>query len=87
MAKWAEKPVFVADKNEPICPIHVDTEIALIKADIQTIKKSNAASHQHIEREMEKLDKKIDKIDNRIWWVLGLLIVSVMTPMISGLFT
>jgi len=84
MAKWAEQPV--VKQERAVCPIHVDTEIALIKADMSTIKKSNEQSHQHIEREIEKLDKKIDKIDNRIWAILGLLIASVLGPMIANMF-
>ena len=37
----------------------------------------------HIEKDMEKQSKAIEKIDNRIWWVLGLLVVSTVIGMIK----
>ena len=48
-------------------------DIAEIKSDIKTIKDNHL---HHIELAMEKLD-------NRIWWVLGLLVVSTVIGVIE----
>jgi len=60
-----------------------DTEIALLKRDVETIRDNHLA---HMAEDIDKLDKKIDKIDNRIWAILGLLIASVLAPMIANMF-
>ena len=38
----------------------------------------------HIEKDMERQTKIIEKLDNRIWWVLGLLVVSTVIGMITN---
>lgn len=38
----------------------------------------------HIEKDMEKQTKAIEKLDNRVWWVLGLLVVSVVLGMVQS---
>jgi len=37
----------------------------------------------HIEKDMEKQSAIIAKLDNRIWWVLGILVVSTVISMIG----
>ncbi len=37
----------------------------------------------HIEKDMEKQSAIIAKLDNRIWWVLGILVVSTVIGMIG----
>ena len=37
----------------------------------------------HIEKDMERQTKKIEKLDNRIWWVLGILVVSTVIGMME----
>lgn len=40
----------------------------------------------HIEKDMEKQSRMIEKLDMRLWWVLGLLVVGIVIPaFISGL--
>lgn len=51
------------------------THIAEIKTDIKIIKENHLA---HIERDMEKQSNKIEKMDARLWWVLGLLVASTI---------
>ena len=65
-------------------PRSTDTEIALIKKDIETIKDNHLA---HIEKDMNKMSMKIDKIDNRLWWLAGIIIAATVGPLIAGLFT
>ena len=56
-------------------------DIQEIKTDINTIKTNHL---YHIERDMEKQTKIIEKLDNRIWWVLGLLVVATVIGMITN---
>ena len=62
----------------------VKTEIALIKKDISTIKDNHLA---HIEKDIDQINKKVDKIDNRLWWLAGIIIAATVGPLIAGLFT
>ena len=62
----------------------VKTEIALIKQDINTIKDNHLA---HIEKDMNRIHNKVDKIDNRLWWIAGIIIAATVGPLIAGLFT
>ena len=32
----------------------------------------------HIEKDMSSMDKRLEKLDNRIWWVLGVLVASTV---------
>ena len=62
----------------------VKTEIALIKQDINTIKDNHLA---HIEKDMNRIHQKVDKIDNRLWWLAGIIIAATVGPLIAGMFT
>ena len=55
-------------------------DISEIKHDIKTIKNNHL---HHIEKDMCRQRKAMEKLDNRIWWVLGLLVVSVVIGMIE----
>ena len=63
---------------------NVHTEIALIKKDISTIKDNHLS---HIEKDMNRIHTKVDKIDNRLWWLAGIIIAATVGPLIAGLFT
>ncbi len=67
--RWAE----VTEKNAK--------DIVDIKHSIDTIKNNHLA---HLEADMCKQSKLMDKLDNRIWWVLGILVVSTVIGMISN---
>lgn len=60
-----------------------DTDIALIQQELDTIKNNHL---HHMKEDIDRVEKKVDKIDNRIWWVLGLLVASVVGPMLASLF-
>jgi len=62
----------------------VKTEIALIKKDISTIKDNHLA---HIEKDMNRIHTKVDKIDSRLWWIAGIIIAATVGPLIAGMFT
>ena len=51
-----------------------------IKTDIKIIKENHL---KHIEKDMEKQTKTIDKLSDRLWWVLGLLVASTVAGMVG----
>jgi hypothetical protein len=55
-------------------------DIAEIKTDIKIIRDNHL---KHIEKDMCKQSKIIDKLDNRLWWVLGLLVASTVAGMVG----
>lgn len=55
--------------------------IAEIQNDIRTIKDNHL---HHIEKDMSKMEKTIDKMDMRIWAILVLLVGSVILGAISN---
>lgn len=63
---------------------NVETEIALIKQDINTIKDNHLA---HIEKDIDQIHKKVDKIDNRLWALAAIIIAATVGPLLAGLFT
>jgi hypothetical protein len=81
---WAEAHKVSEVSNKASCPVNVDTEIALIKKDMQVMKDNHL---YHIEKDMEKIHTKVDKLDNRLWWVLGILIASTVGTMLTNMIT
>jgi hypothetical protein len=54
-----------------------------MKKDIENIK---TVSLPNMEENIKQIDKKVDKIDARIWWILGLLVTSLIIPQIANFF-
>ena len=59
-----------------------DTEIALLKRDVENIRDNHLA---HMKQDIDSIERKVDKIDNRIWWVLGVLISTQVASMIANM--
>ena len=59
-----------------------ETEIALIKRDIETIRDNHL---HHMKEDIDRVEKKVDKIDNRIWWVLGILVASTVGTLLANM--
>ena len=58
-------------------------DIETIKSDIHIIKTNHL---HHIEKDMERQTKQIEKMDMRIWWILGLLVTGIVIPaLLKGL--
>ena len=55
-------------------------DISDIKHSIDVIKNNHL---HHIEADMCKQRKQIEKMDNRVWWVLGILVASTVISMIG----
>ena len=59
-----------------------NTEIALLKKDVAEIKDNHLA---HMKDDIDRIERKVDKIDNRIWWVLGILVSTQVASMIANM--
>ena len=59
-----------------------DTEIALLKKDVAEIKDNHLA---HMKDDIDRIERKVDKIDNRIWWGLGILVSTQVASMIANM--
>ena len=59
-----------------------DTEIALLKKDVAEIKDNHLA---HMKDDIDRIERKVDKIDIRIWWVLGILVSTQVASMIANM--
>ena len=55
--------------------------IGEIKSDLKTIKDNHL---YHIEKDMEKQSKMIEKMDVRLWGILILLVGSVVVAFVKG---
>ena len=60
-----------------------DTDIALIQQELDTIKNNHL---HHMKEDIDRVEKKVDRIDNRLYWILGLLVAGVVGPMLASLF-
>jgi len=54
--------------------------IAKLEATVENIRDNHLA---HMAEDIDRIERKVDKIDNRIWWVLGLLVASSVVGMIG----
>ena len=70
-----------AQKDVRITQLEIDTKI--IKSDISTIKNNHL---KHIEKSMDSMDNKIDKLDNRVWAILFGIITLAATNVLLGIF-
>jgi L-lactate utilization protein LutB len=55
-------------------------DIQEIKTDIHTIKTNHL---WHIERDMSELKEKVQAMDGRLWWILGVLVSTTILSLIS----
>jgi hypothetical protein len=50
--------------------------------EIDIIKNNHLA---HMAEDIDKLDRKVDKMDARLWWILAILVGATLLPMITDL--
>lgn len=62
-------------------------DIEVIKYDVSSLKESTREHNAKTEKDFELIHKKIDRIDSRLFWVLGVIIVATLGPLIGSLFT
>ena len=56
-------------------------DIQKIKNDIDTIKSNHL---HHIEKDMNKLEKRVGNIDSRLWAILFFVVATMLTTMLKG---
>jgi len=39
---------------------------------------------RHLKEDVDRIETRIEKMDARLWWVLGLLVVAIIVPKILG---
>lgn len=54
------------------------TKVDNIEKDIEIIKNNHLA---HIEHSMERMEKTMNKLDNRMWGIVGIIIASAIGSM------
>jgi hypothetical protein len=50
--------------------------------EIEIIKNNHLA---HMAEDIDKLDRKVDKMDARLWWILAILVGATFLPIITDL--
>ena len=55
-------------------------DIQEIKSTLHTISTNHL---HHMEKDLASMDKRIEKIDARIWWVLGLLVAGTVLGIVG----
>ena len=50
--------------------------------EIETIKNNHLA---HMAEDIDKLDRKVDRMDSRLWWILAILVGATLLPIITDL--
>jgi hypothetical protein len=70
-----------AKQDVRLTQLEIDTKI--IKTDIKTIKDNHLA---HIESNMGSLDRKLEKLDNRVWAILFAIVTLAATNVLATWF-
>jgi hypothetical protein len=52
-----------------------------LAAQVALIKDNHLA---HLKEDVDRVEHKLEKMDARLWWVLGLLVASIVIPNILG---
>lgn len=70
------KKVVMIEANDTELKVQQNSvDILLIKKDINEIKTNHLA---HIEEDIKKIDKKVEKIDLRLWGIMMLIVASAV---------
>ena len=40
---------------------------------------------EHMKKDIDKIDAKVEKMDARLWWVLAILVGATVVPLIASL--
>jgi len=70
----AKRKVHMIEANDTEIKVQQNTiDIKVIQQDIKTIKNNHL---KHIEQDMAKIDKKVDRIDLRLWSIMVMIVAS-----------
>lgn len=45
--------------------------------EIEVIKENHL---KHLQEDVNKINKKVESLDNRLWWILGILVTATVIP-------
>jgi hypothetical protein len=45
--------------------------------EIEIIKENHL---KHLQEDVQKINKKVESLDNRLWWILGILVSATVIP-------
>jgi hypothetical protein len=45
--------------------------------EIEIIKENHL---RHLQEDVQKINKKVESLDNRLWWILGILVTATVIP-------
>ena len=76
------KQLETAKQDVRLTQLEIDTRI--IKTDIKTIKDNHLA---HIESNMGSLDRKLEKLDNRVWAILLSIVLLIGSNLLATIIT
>lgn len=82
-------------RNQPRLNVEHQIQLADLHREIDTIKNNHLV---HIAQDIDDLDvalketkedinKRFDKIDERIWWLVGLVVTTLVTIVLSSVFS
>ena len=77
-----QKQLQQAKTDTRITQLEIDTKI--IRTDISTIKNNHL---KHIEKSMDNMDKKIEKLDNRTWAILFSIVILAASNVMATFFS
>jgi len=77
METWSKETL---DTEKRLTQVELDTKI--IRSDISTIKNNHLA---HIESTMGSMDRKIEKLDTRVWAILFGIVMLAISNVIASL--
>ena len=77
-----QKELQQAKTDVRITQLEIDTKI--IRSDIGTIKNNHL---KHIEKSMDNMDKKIEKLDNRTWAILFSIVILAASNVMATFFS
>ena len=70
-----------AKEEVRLTQLEIDSKI--IKSDITTIKNNHL---KHIEKSMDNMDKKIEKLDTRVWAILFSIVILAASNVMATFF-
>lgn len=61
-------------------PKSVEERLAVLETTTEEIKDNHLA---HMKEDIDRIETKVDKIDNRMWWILWGIIATILLPIIK----
>lgn len=63
-------------------PKNVEERLAVLETTTQEIKDNHLA---HMKEDIDRIETKVDKIDNRMWWILWGIIATIVLPILKDM--